>query len=204
MKRQWQLYCNVSDPVSWTYFLYVLYGKKDHGWQRSIIQSPRHCSQVQSSALSAVFITIFSRLRRLNSLEWEQKLQLISQQDLSENSNTFRQNYSRFPSEACWSFSPCPAEACGSWLTSRCVPENVPEKKEERKTGDYISTVPLEQQRSFFCPAASAETSSQQTDSSMFRNHNAAHCTLFVYLNPGPRFPRLCHHLYPKTERAWK
>lgn len=68
-------------------------------------------------------------------------------------------------------------------------------EKKERDTGNYISTVPLEQQQSFFCPAASAETSSQQTDSSMFRNHNAAHCTLFVYLNPGPQFPSLRHHL---------
>lgn len=156
-------------------------------------------------SLSTHISSIYHHFFTSNSLERGQKLQLqpISQQDLSENRITFRQNYSRFPSEACWSFSPCPAEACGSWLTSRCVPENVPEKK-ERKTDDYISTVPLEQHQSFFCPAASAETSSQQTDSSMFRNHNATHCTLFVYLNPGPRFPRPCHHLYPKTDRAWK
>lgn len=81
------------------------------------------------------YLQYFSPLHHLNSLEWEQKLdrQPVSQHDLSENWNTFRPNYSRFPSEACWSFSPCPAEACGSWLNSHCVPENVPENKKEEK-----------------------------------------------------------------------
>lgn len=35
-----------------------------------------------------------------------------------------------FPSEACWSYSLRPAEACGLWLTSWCIPESVPEKKQ--------------------------------------------------------------------------
>lgn len=110
-----------------------------------------------------------------------------------------------FPQKPVGLLSLCPTEACGLWLTSRCVPTNSLEKtKNERKTGDYISTVPPEQQRSFFCSDASAQTSSQQTDPSMFRSHNAAHCMLFVYLNPGPRLPRLCHYLYPKTDKAWK
>ncbi len=140
--------------------------------------------------ISAVFNTIFSLLHRLNSLGWEEKLelQLVSQQDLSENWNTFRQNYSRFPFRSLLVFP-----SVSSWglrfVTNFSLRSRERSRKKERKTVDYISTVLLQQQQSFFCPAASAETSSQQTDSSMFRNHNAAHCMLFVYLNCGPRLP---------------
>lgn len=141
--------------------------------------------------------------------QWEQKLELqpISQQDLSENSNTFRQNYSRFPSEACWSFSPCPAEACGSWLTSRCVPENVPEekkKKRERKTVDYISTVP---------PLNNSSHSSVQPPlQKPHLNKQTLQCSEII-MQPTIRclFTWTQDHgslgfatISPKTDRAWK
>lgn len=150
--------------------------KKNHSRQGSIIRCARHCSQEKSLALSGQICGMyhhFSNLHRMNSFKWEQKLELqtVSQQDFSKNWNIFRQNYSRFPSEACWSFSPCPTEACGSWLTSWYVPE----KKQKRGKEKQAITSPL---------------STVQTDSSMFRNHNAAHCSLFVYLNPGPRAPQ--------------
>lgn len=91
------------------------------------------------------YLQYVSLPHHLNSLEWEQKPyhQTVSQLDLSENWNIFRQNYSRFPSEACWSFSPCPAEGCGSWLNSRCVPENIPENKKEEKQAITSPISPL-------------------------------------------------------------
>lgn len=138
---------NVSGCMSWIYLGIGEKGSELTSIHHSIFKAllPGEKSSFIWSYLQYLSPFFFTPLNF--PLQWEQKLELqpISQQDLSENSNTFRQNYSRFPSEACWSFSPCPAEACGSWLTSRCVPENVPEekkKKRERKTVDYISTVP--------------------------------------------------------------
>lgn len=125
---------SLSDPISETHLKSPRW--QDHVWQWCITLSPRHCSQIPLClVISSIFSTIFSPLHCMNSLEQEQKLELqpISQQDLSENWNTFIQNYSRFPSKACWSFSPCPVEACGSWLTSRFVPKNVWGKKKRKK-----------------------------------------------------------------------
>lgn len=112
-------------------------GTKAHSWQLSIFGPLRHYSSEGSSALSSHICSIyyhFSLLYHLNSLEWEKKLEVhhISLHNSSENWNIFRQNYSRFPLWACWSFSPCPDEACGLWLTSCCIPQNVLEKKRKK------------------------------------------------------------------------
>lgn len=149
-----------------------------------------------------VFSTIFFS-SYYNSHELEQKLDLqpLSQQGLRNRYQLKKLYQVSLRSLLVFLF----LSSWDLWFVNQfSVRSREPTKKGERKTGDYISTVPLEQLQSFFCPAASAQTSSQQTDPSMFRNHNAAHCMLFVYLNPGPLFPWLCHHLYPKTDRAWK
>lgn len=87
---------------------------------------------------------------------------LISQQDLSENWNTLRQNYFRFPTETCWSFTLCPSEACGSWFTSQFIPDNIRGKKKEKP----MITSPLSHlnnsSHSYVRPPLQ-KTSSQQT-----------------------------------------
>ena len=91
-----------------------------------------------------------SCVQYLTSLNWEQKpdLQPISQQDLSENWTLLDRNYSRFsPRSLLVSLSPCPAEACGSWLNSQCVPENVPENKKEEKQAITSPLSPLNNSR---------------------------------------------------------
>lgn len=135
---------------------------------------------VKSAVCIAIFQTSIAWILSTESRNWS--FRLFPSKIFLKIGTFFRHNYSRFPSEACWSFSPCPTEACGSWLTSWYVPERK-KRKEKQAITSTLSTV--------------------QTDSSMLRNHNAAHCSLFVYLNPAPRFPRLCHHLW-LADRAWK
>lgn len=198
--------CNVPDPLSLTY-LRILYGKNDRNWQSSTVWSSKHCSQENGSALSDHICNIYHLFFTLtNSHDWEENW-----------------SFGLFPSRIFLRIGTLldgpipgfPQKPVGLSLLVQlrlvvrdslfgAFQRTFRKKKKERKTGNYISTVPLEQQQSFFCPAASAETSSQQTDPSMFRYHNVAHCTLFVYLNSGPRLPGGCHHLYSKTDRAWK
>lgn len=163
-------------------------------------------------ALSAVFILFFSPLHSSDFLENESRnwiFSLFLQRIFLRIWKRFRQNYSVslrnplvFLSSSSYDFAVCDS-LFGAY--QRTFPKN--KKKTRKKNGRlHLHCPPLrpKQQRSFSGPAASVQTSSQQKEPSMFSNRNAAHCMLFVYLNPGPRLSRLCHHFYSGTDWAWK
>lgn len=82
-----------------------------------------------------------------------------------------------FPLEACWFVSPCPAEACGVWLTSWWVAGNIFwKKKKERnpeKAGEYISSFNNNKLSSVRPPLSKAHRNKQIPQS--FRTHNASY-----------------------------
>lgn len=149
-------------------------GKKDPSWQGSIIRCPRHWSYLR--CLSPFIYSSIAWIPPNESRHWS----------FSLFPSTIFLRIGTFLDRTIPGFPPKPVglslhvrlglAVCDSLLGSSQRTFQKNKRKEKQAMTSSLSTV--------------------QTDFSMFRMYNAAHCTLFVYLNPGPRLPRLCHHLF--------